>query len=50
MVEASLYVEAYVSMRLSFLYELGSKTMQRGIVFQPVFASDTLLEIERLKY
>jgi hypothetical protein len=47
MVEVSLYVEAYVAMRLSFLPELGSKTMQSGIVFQPVLTSDKLLEIAR---
>jgi hypothetical protein len=43
MVEVSLYIEAYISMRLSFLHEIGSNTMQRGIVFQPVFTSYKLL-------
>ena len=43
MVEVSLYLEAYVSMRLSFLYEISSKTMQSGIVFQPVLTSYKLL-------
>jgi hypothetical protein len=31
-------------MRLSFLYEIGSKTMQSGIVSQPVFTSYKLME------
>lgn len=31
MVEVHLYVEAYASMRLSFLHEIGSKTMQSGL-------------------
>jgi hypothetical protein len=43
MVEVSLYIEVYVSMRLSFLHEIGSNTMQSGIVFQPVFMSYKLL-------
>jgi hypothetical protein len=43
MAEVSLYVEAYVAMRLSFLHEIGSKTMQSGIVFQPVLTSYKLL-------
>jgi hypothetical protein len=47
MVEVSLYIEAYVSMRLSFLHEIGSITMQSGIVFPPVSTRYKLLEIER---
>ena len=47
MVEVRLSVEAYVAMRLSFLHEIGSNTMQSGIVFPPVLTSDKLLEIER---
>jgi hypothetical protein len=43
MVEVNLYVEAYASMRLSFLHEIGSKTMQSGLVSQPVFTSYKLL-------
>jgi hypothetical protein len=43
MVAVTLYVEAYTSMRLSFLHEIGSKTMQRGLVSQPVLTSDKLL-------
>ena len=43
MVEVSLYIEAYVSMRLSLLHEIGSKTMQSGIVCPPVFTSYKLL-------
>ena len=47
MIEVSLYMLAYVSMRLAFLYESGSNTMQSGIVFEPVLTSDKLLEIAR---
>ena len=43
MVEVGLYVEAYAFRRFSFFPEIGPKTMQSGIVSQPVFASDTLL-------
>jgi hypothetical protein len=47
MVVVSLYIEAYASMRPSFLHEIGSKTMKRDIASQPVFTSYKLLEIER---
>ena len=43
MVEVSLYVEAYASMRLSSLREIGSKSMQSGIVSPLVFTSYKLL-------
>jgi hypothetical protein len=43
MVEVSLHVEAYVSMRLSFLHEIGGNTTQSGIVFPPVLTSYKLL-------
>jgi Transposase DDE domain len=37
-------------MKPSFLYEIGSKTMQSDIASQPVFTSYKLLEIERTTY
>src|SRR5215831_3387756 len=50
MVVVGLYVEAYTSVKPSFLHEIGSKTMQSDIASQPVFTSYKLLEIERLTY
>ncbi len=47
MVGVSLYVEAYASMRSSFVHEIGSKTMRSGIASQPVLTRYKLLEIER---
>jgi len=53
MIVVSLYVEdveAYASMRPSFLHEIGSKTMKSDIASQPVLTSYKLLEIERPRF
>jgi hypothetical protein len=43
MVGVSLYVEAYASIRPSFLHEIISKTMRSGIASQSAFTSYKLL-------